>query len=239
MSYFTDHTRQDAVWKCPRYRFLGWEYAGWGIQSIIPNLDVELGKALHVGTGELAKGIDIINATNMAVVSFLDATNNFFAPALLATYKDLIEGFLIAFSKLWLPKILEKYLVIGVEEEIEAALSEYITMGARPDAILGDKVKGEIGIWSIKSTSKWNDARELENKFDSQGHSEAWITEQNLEGRKVQWVQLFYIITGPRERNPRWRNPSKPCLSGMGTRKWNQHQPSSFILVERQGRKQT
>jgi hypothetical protein len=118
---------------------------------------------------------------------------------LIDSYVNLTEGLLRAFNLVWLLKILTKYKVLGVEQEIQAPLSGDILFMSRPDAILQDKSTGELGIWSIKSTSRWDEIKELENKVDVQGLSESWAVE-TLTGQKVSWVQMFYIITGSKEK---------------------------------------
>ena len=195
----TDRTRQIFYEVCPRLRFWHSIYGGWGIQPSAPNLDMELGKDLHAGISCLLANTSATSQGKYGLIS--------------TSYGNLIQGLLEDFRLVWLPKILTKYNVLKIEQEADAWISEDILMMARPDAILEDKSSGELGIWSIKTTSRWNKIKELENKVDIQGLSETWTAEQAL-GKEIKWVQMFYILTGPKEDTPDGPIHNSPAYQG-------------------------
>lgn len=217
-SFYTDRSRQVTFQKCPRARFWSSEYGAWGLQPSVPDLDMELGKAIHVGVGVLLEGGTIDSAVSAAVMGLGTALLTFYPQPLIHHYLELCEGLLRAFVLTWLPKILTKYTVLAVEKEITTPLSVDINQMARPDAVLEDKVTGEIGVWSIKSTSRWDDLRELESRVDTQGLSEAWAVEAGtkIDGKdiKVSWVQMFVILTGDKEETPDGRIHNSPVNTG-------------------------
>jgi hypothetical protein len=212
--YFTDRSRQVTFQKCPRARFWSTEFGSWGLSPAVPDLDMELGKAQHVGIGALLEGKPIEEAVNAAAMALGTALAGFYTQEIIQHYLDLSEGLLRAFAHVWLPKLQTKYAILCVEREITAQISTDIHQMARPDAVLGDRASGEIGVWSIKSTSFWDDLRELESKVDTQGLSETWAVERGEVAPKVAWVQMFVILTGDKEETPDGKIHSSPVVRG-------------------------
>lgn len=229
MSFWTDRSRQNQYRKCNRSRFWGYEYGGWGIAPVVPDLDMTLGNALHTGVSQLLRGIALDTSIACACNYFSEHMKDFYSPELTRSYLDLIEGLLTIFYLLWLPKLLERFDVLWTEKEISVPLSPYIMMASRSDALLGNRMKEELGIWSLKTTSKWDQSRELESRFDSQGFSESWCTEEELNAGRIppiiiSYVQMFYIITGQKEDTPEGKIHNSPVYQGyfkedgLGTR---------------------
>lgn len=202
--FFTDRSRQVLYEKCPRARFWSTVYGEWGISPAVPDLDMELGKGIHLGVASLLDGNSlsdsIDDATRLLAASLLD----FYPPSLISVYIQLQEGLLRAFYKLWYPKLKAKFQIVGAaEQEMTAWLNgpdAGIAHMSRPDAVLKDKATGEHGVWSIKTTSFSDDAElELEYRTDTQGMAEMWSAEQFFK-TKMNWSQLFFIHTGQKEK---------------------------------------
>lgn len=198
--YFTDRSRQVAFQKCPRLRFLGYELGGRGIQPSIPSLDMELGKGIHEGVALLLAGKGLEEA-----IAEANHWNHLELPSTLTSllkYSQLQEGLIRAFFKTWYPKLKEKFRIIGKpEQEMVAPLDNQngVLHMSRPDAVLQDKVSGDFGVWSIKTTSfNDRDALELEYRTDVQGYAEMWAAEQHFQ-TPMKWSQMFFIFTGRKE----------------------------------------
>ncbi len=226
MSFWTDRSRQVQYRKCNRSRFWGTEYGGRGIALVVPDLDMTLGIVLHHGGTTLLRGNhppDVFAESSAMITNIL---KDHYPSILVDSYSNLVNGLLRVFAKIWLPKLLERFTVLWTEKEISVPLSPYIMMASRSDALLGNKVKEELGIWSLKTTSKWDQSRELENRFDTQGFSESWCTERYLTGdgwedevdavklTSIAYVQMFYIITGQKEDTPEGKIHNSPVYQG-------------------------
>ena len=200
--FFTDRSRQVAFQKCPRLRFWGSVYGGWGISPALPNLDMELGKAIHEGIAGMLDGKGLDEPLEASALSLREALSQSFPPALVDAYLQLQEGLLRAFWFIWYPRLSARFQIVGTpEQEMLAEIQPRsgILHMSRPDAILRDKSTGEYGTWSLK-TSSFNDqaALELEYRTDTQGLSEIWAAEQYFN-HKLSWAQMFFIHTGAKE----------------------------------------
>lgn len=204
MTFFTDRSRQVQFEKCPRARFWSTVYGGWGIQPAVPNLDLELGIAIHEGVASLLDGGELNDAVNHVNALQTSALLGFYPLPLVNTYLQLTEGLLRAFEKIQYPKLKTKFQLVGpAEQEMTAFLngaeSEVAHM-SRPDAVLKDKMRDEYGVWSLKTTSFSDDAElELQYRTDTQGLAEMWAAEQFF-GTKMSWSQLLIIHTGAKEQ---------------------------------------
>lgn len=78
-------------------------------------------------------------------------------------------------------------------------LPEDITLMSKPDAILRDKSTGGLVVYSLKSSSSWNDTNEKQNKYDDQGISELIATEYLL-GEEVEAIKMDFLIKGSRTK---------------------------------------
>lgn len=211
--FFTDRSRQVLYEKCPRARFWNTVYGGWGIQPAVPDLDMELGTAGHVGVAAMLDGKDLNEALSLAMQSLILALDAYFPPPIIQSYCELAEGLLRAFSNLWYPKLKAKFQIVGLTEtEMSAWLNDEVggvVHMSRPDAVLQDRSTGEYGVWSIKTTSfSDDDELELEYRTDTQGLAEMWSAEQYFKKSpedlakgppKISWAQLFFIHTGQKE----------------------------------------
>lgn len=217
-TFFTDRSRQVAFQKCPRARFWGIVYGGWGISLATPDLDMELGKAIHVGVGSLLDTGELEQSLEAAVQGLAGALDSFYPPQLVNTYLQLTEGLLRAFYALWYPRIKAKFQIVGkAEQEMSAWLNGEeagIVHMSRPDAVLRDKASGEYGVWSVKTTSFADDAElELEYRTDTQGMAEMWAAEKFFN-QKMSWSQLFVIHTGAKEKTEEGPIHISPAYQG-------------------------
>lgn len=199
--FFTDRSRQVQFEKCPRARFWSTVYGEWGIQPAVPNLDLELGIAIHEGVAALLDGKGIDEALTEAFFSLGNALGTHFPVSIIQSYADLTEGLLRAFEKIQYPKLKAKFQLVGpAEQEMTAFLMDGVAHMSRPDAVLKDKMKDEYGVWSLKTTSFSDDAElELQYRTDTQGLAEMWAAEQFFK-TKMSWSQLLIIHTGAKER---------------------------------------
>lgn len=188
---YTDRSRSETFQRCPAKRFWGYGFEGRGIQANEPKAEKELGQALHIGIARLMKGYDIKSAlfsSKRYLTKHLPGVDGIQA-------KLTCEGLLRAFDKIWLPKIFNRYMIVNVESEETFNLSDDLIFMSRPDAILEHKISGDLYLWSLKSTRKWDDRRAKEHLHDTQGVSEIPGVEVRL-GRKIKGVHVFFMLTG-------------------------------------------
>jgi len=140
---------------------------------------------------------------------------------------SLIEALIRVYEKIQLPKLLSEYEVLEVEKEIlyplvneivhghncdhtskhilegtdllvcDGSLEPSITLMSKPDAILRDKSTGGLVVYSLKTSSSWNDTNEKANRFDIQGLSELVATEY-LYKEEVEAILMNFLIKGSR-----------------------------------------
>ena len=218
-TFFTDRSRQVLFQKCPRARFWSTVYGGWGIQPSVPDLDMELGKAIHAGIGSLLDTGELEQSLEAAALGLAASLQGFYPSQLVNAYLQLLEGLLRAFYSIWYPRLKAKFQLIGPAEQemtvwLDTAVPSSIAHMSRPDAVLKDKASGEYGVWSIKTTSFSDDAElELEYRTDTQGMAEMWAAEKFFE-TKMSWSQLFVIHTGQKEKTEEGPIHLSPAYQG-------------------------
>ncbi len=116
----TDRSRIECGWACPRKRYWAYEYNGWGLEPEgTVNVDLAYGLAFHEGAEILARGGTLAEALERAH-GWTDKIEGVTIDGLPKKdeYYALAYGHLRTLSESILPRLLEDYTCLAVEEEI-------------------------------------------------------------------------------------------------------------------------
>lgn len=158
-----DRSRSVEDWKCPRKRYLTYEWEGRGLTSDDLKLELFLGIILHDALAAIATSaymkepvlIDFIAETaKEAIVAGLSDPEAGMAEADYAREQGaLMEGLIRGYHKHVWPRLLAQYPnIIAVEKEMEYAITPDLIFMCKPDLVLADAEGNHIYI-EYKSTS--------------------------------------------------------------------------------------
>ncbi len=180
--------------KCPRDRFYSRHFAGRGIEKVTKSLPLQFGAAFHEGAEQLMKGKGIEAAVNSALlylnlafsVSNIDMGDDNKPTEAIVAYgieeqRAIAEGLLRAW---WIEKgeqFLEDFEVLEVEQEGRADLAPGITLMFRPDALVRERLSGDLYIVSWKTASTFGQYTINQINTDTQSMSEVWGRENDAE----------------------------------------------------------
>lgn len=207
MSFETDRSGILSWQKCPRDRYYSRHFGGRGIEKISKSLPLQFGAAFHEGSERLLKGDGIESAVSAALL-YLDLafsvakvdmgddnkpTEQIVAYGI-AEQRAIAEGLLRAW---WIEKgaqFMEDFEVLEVEQEGRAQLtgsdnrglkgfsSDGIVLMFRPDALVREKLSGDLYIVSWKTASTFGQYTINQIQSDMQSMSEVWGVEQMILG---------------------------------------------------------
>jgi hypothetical protein len=207
----TDRSRVIEYQRCPRARWWGYEYKGRGIRPKAASIPLSTGTYVHVGLGALLEGKGVEAAVKAAVngymleierrdiqVEYLTEDRVYVAHE----QKALIEALIRAYEAWQLPRLLEEYDVLEVEQEDLFGLTEEIGWQARLDGLLREKASGDLYVMSFKTAASWDRRKESEGRHDMQGLSEPRAVEVRL---KQDWKIAIYPLGAANTFLIQWR----------------------------------
>ena len=193
-----DRSRTTTDWDCPRKRYWQYEHNGSGITPEVDAVELFTGTVNHTGLSSIAhqhlKGaVDIDAITKTAY----DAIFGYHCPEELEDVDSVVlyaheqasltEGMLRGFFKHCWPKLMEKYEIIAIEEEMffihdqhgVGTLEGNFVMMVKPDLVLRDKTTKELVYFEYKTTSSkregwviaWDDAVQVHSTIAAIGQS--------------------------------------------------------------------
>lgn len=133
---YTDRSRTEADWVCPRSRYWQYEHDGLGIVGVEPNPDLTFGAAI-------ALAAQMIRMEQRPAEVMLPAP-----------YHALYAGLAEAYRSLIWPSTLQQFDVIATELECTLELAPDVLYSARPDAILRRKSDSTLWYFEDKTTSQ-------------------------------------------------------------------------------------
>lgn len=205
MTFQVDRSRILDFQSCPRKRYWGFHYEGNGIQRLSKSLPLVVGGALHEGLAILIEGKGIDSAV---LRSQLELSNAFAAKGVVVEDSSqaeaamieqgaLVEGMLRAWEAHEGEQFREQFEIIEVESEGRVDLGNAIELMYRPDAVLRDKVGGDVFVLSWKSCSSYTQMTYNQASTDMQSLSEVFGVQQKY-GFQVEGVLYKYIVKGRR-----------------------------------------
>lgn len=192
-------------WRCPRSRYLGYEYDGKGLSNNTTSLELHLGSILHDGLSAIADAtqagnpVDIDLITNTAAasmkMSLMDAIDGEVQDLEFACEQGaLAEGILRGFHKYMWPILMSQYPIIKLVEVPMIYKHDGLGFMARPDLVLQDEA-GQNWYLEYKSTSSKKDAWFQSWDTSIQVHSTIRAIEEHL-GEPVTGVIIQGLYKG-------------------------------------------
>ncbi len=210
---FTSRSAVESFLSCPRYRYNQTMLEGKGVVAIKKSVPLVSGGAIHIGVGHMMNCLKLGNPVNVekAVELGLMHYDNeveeagFRATEIRTDYQQwytyqeqrcLVEGLIRCWHIVELPKIQEKYDVLGVEREIEPIeIVPGVMFQARADAEMRVKETGDLHGYSLKTMKQWGEREESSYKGDLQGITETWAIEQDNKRIHDRWLELRDMLS--------------------------------------------
>lgn len=196
LTSYADRSRVLTGQRCPRQRYFQYDLATGntvgGVDSARINMDLLIGAAFHVGVENLLRGDDVDLACATALdgfwtgakskgINLADTEDAFYVYNELAA---LIEALIRAYNFVVLPKMLERFDVVEVEQEDVSSFikDDYeLLWGSRADALLMEKDSDDLYVLSLKTTKEYGKRQEDSAHHDMQGLSEVKVIDQRLQ----------------------------------------------------------
>lgn len=220
MSVFeTDRSGILSWQKCPRDRFYSRHYNGTGIERTKKSLPLCFGASFHEGSENLLLNKGVESAVSRALlylnlafsVEGVDLEEKQTAYAV-EEQKAIAEGLLRAW---WIAKgerFLEDFEVLEVEKEGRAELASGLVLMFRPDALVRERLTGDLYIVSWKTASTFGQYTLNSIATDMQSMSEVWGVEEVYRckstgacacmipncGLKIEGVLYLFAVKGQR-----------------------------------------
>lgn len=168
------------VQHCPRKAWYGQFFGGTGIQRKRTRLPLVFGSAFHVGAEKLLTG-DVEGAVAAAHLYLelafsneaIDIEQTEVAYAI-GEQKAIAEGLIRGWWARSGEAFLRDFEVIEVEQEGEAELAPNMVLQFRPDAIVRERLSGDLYIVSWKTASTFGPWTMNQCQTDVQSMSEVW-----------------------------------------------------------------
>jgi hypothetical protein len=203
LDFYTSRSAVEAYNNCHRYRYLQYHLYGTGIVGKARSVPLVSGSTIHRGVEVLLNQARIQHETNKppdvdhAVAEAIKFYDNELEAAGFSgknlktdrqqwyTYceqKALTEALIRVWHARELPRILERYIILGVEREIEPLpLAPSLFWQSRVDAEFKEIASGDFHNYSLKSVAMWNEQSERSYKSDLQGVTEIWGVEEDYK----------------------------------------------------------
>lgn len=199
LSWRIDRSRVLDYQACPRRRYWSYHHNGTGLQCKSKSLALQFGSAFHEAAELLLRG-DVEEAVARAH-TFLDeqfakqAVDLEMEPAHLeygmAEQKAIVEGLVRGWWAYAGERFLSDFEVIEVEQEGRAELGDGIELLFRPDALVREKLTGDLYVISWKTASLFGEKTVRSCSVDMQSMSEVWgWLEQRNQRAKLEAEQM-------------------------------------------------
>ena len=170
---------------CPRKSWYSRFFGGTGIQRKRTSLPLAFGSAFHAGAEKLLAG-DVEGAVASAHL-YLDLVFSNKAIEIeddgvayaIGEQKAIVEGLIRGWWTHEGERFLRDFEVVEVEQEGEAELAPNMVLQFRPDALVRERLSGDLYIVSWKTASTFGPWTMNQCQTDMQSMSEVWGVETN------------------------------------------------------------
>jgi hypothetical protein len=208
----TDRSRFITYQRCPRSRYLEYEWQGIGLRKVRQAIPLAVGLYTHTGLAALLSGRPLDEAVAIALSGYAAETKRRgleMEPGEDAAYvydetRAMIEALLRVYALRGLPKLLEQFDILEVErEDLWDTFAPGIGWMSRADGLAREKDSGDLYVLSFKTAAQWDARTDRQNQHDVQGLSEVAAIEARLGGNeKILGVKMIYLLKGRREEYP-------------------------------------
>lgn len=206
-----DRSRSEAYAKCPRKRFLEYEYPTGmevnGLQRKAHAVTLLTGGMVHRGLEHLLTSKLLGEAIAVALelyddtiaergimddeVSQIGTEDDMYRTWVVKVQRALIEALVRGWERVCWPRIVQEFDVLEVERE-ERATFHYdteheLTLLARMDVLLRRKADGLMFIRNFKTINEASDRKIQAFRYDTQTISEVLATEQRINNQPSIW----------------------------------------------------
>lgn len=229
MNVVFDRSRSEAFSKCPRLRFLQYEFPNAegvnGLQRKAHAVPLLTGSMVHRALQKMLTATPIEGAIAGALFEYdyaiqergIEEDELPPEPQWIAkVQRALIEALVRGWERVVWPRIQAEFDVLEVERE-ERATFQYgnddeLTLMARMDALLRRKADQQLFIRNFKTISDASERKIQSFRYDTQTISEVLATEQRIQ-QKISGVIYDLLVKGPKKvQYPRdsgaWHNTS-------------------------------
>lgn len=231
-----DRSRTTTDWDCPRKRYWQYEHEGTGITPEVDAVELFTGSVIHDAMSAIAQaqlnlvampsgevdidGIALAAANKMMAYHCPEDLQNVDSVVVYAKEQAaLIYGMLKGFYQQQWPKLMEKYDIVCVEEEMfyihdqygKGDLKAHFVMMVKPDLVLRDKTSGELVYLEYKSTSSKKEGWMAQWEDAVQVHSTLNAIEQTFGERPV-----YVIVQGLYKGYESYGKQSSPFCYAYG-----------------------
>jgi hypothetical protein len=200
--YDLDRSRIVAREECERKRFLNYDFDVYGepigLQRKTASLPLLNGIEIHEAAARILGGErlnDVMELMNSRYRGQVDARGVHAHPdvdRLIAEQTHMLEGMLRAFALTWVPRILEEYDVVSIEQPLTWGIAPSLRMRFRFDVVLRRKGDGQLVILDYKSMAYVSDA--WSRKLERSRQTHLYIAAaQELYGEKVEMAYVGMV----------------------------------------------
>jgi hypothetical protein len=200
----TDRSRTLAYQRCPRSRWLEYEYKGLGIRPNKLNTDLWTGTYVHIGVNGLLSGKSEDESVGLALEMYWPEVRNWGLvvednqDASYVAYEQgaLTEALVRLYARYVLPRVLERFQIVETEREDVTKLVNLPTYNdnykqlfwqSRCDALLLEKETSDLYVHSLKTAKTWGQKEDDGARHDMQGLSEIWAVDDRLRKWQEKW----------------------------------------------------
>lgn len=230
----TSRSRRSDTEYCPRLRYWAHEAFGTGFEPVKLAIPLTTGVAFHIGAAELLRGKSTDNAVGTALDYYREKTakrgfdlNELEQDSFVFQEQVALTEALIRVAALRVvPVLTQTYHILEVERMDMAYLvnaddeEDSIIWRSIPDALMAERDDDhDLYQLSWKTASTYDPKKEIANRTDMQGISEAWTWEQRpglqdsatngwlwklaglsdgIRPPRIRGVQMVYLVKGQR-----------------------------------------
>ena len=238
LPYITDRSRIVAREECPRSRYLGYDLKLptrdiRGIQRTSISLPLLDGIEDHEAHARLFKGDsikDIITDMKVRYVAVVKKRGIFKVKdeetlRVMTEQLALLEGALRTFERIWLPRLLDEYDVVNIEQSHDWELAPNLRQKLRFDVLLRRKADGQLVIMDYKTMGYVSDGWNLKHEHSRQTSLYTQAAEE-IYGEPVD-MGYIGVVKGKRTKDTAQSSPFKDQVI--------QYSPYCYAYVLRNG----
>lgn len=152
---YTDRSRIEKDWYCPRAGYWNYRYKGRGIVAAGGGFDRDFGTIVHDGVEGEIQGKPSIQIASDKAIALVKKHNG--DEQQQQQWGAIAYGMVAGFMRSVWPKMLEESSLFRVESEMDLMLTHDLLFQAKPDLLMRNHATGQLWNWNPKTTGWIND----------------------------------------------------------------------------------